>query len=155
MDPADREYSLMFCGNAQLRDMLHVLLTAGVKAARETPRRKRFHMTMLDDHPGTFARLLVIFCLLDDFWILKGRDLRKATLATVAYVYSAQLMPAWAWANLQEAIGAVIKELKSKKPVLRNFFVAEEDRAPILAYLHDWKCHTGTEGPYTTANVRQ
>ncbi|OCH87485.1 hypothetical protein OBBRIDRAFT_837319 [Obba rivulosa] len=143
--PVDRlsQFAFMFGG---VGDARHVFGTiAGSCEAffllSEAKRPKlRVHMTLLDIHPATLARDLIMFRLLS--YLVSDSDLSKLDLweihATLMYTYGGVVMPAYCFARLQTAIQELRHSLSKSPQVFPWLYVASESIPPILEILQQW-----------------
>ncbi|KDQ54577.1 hypothetical protein JAAARDRAFT_196488 [Jaapia argillacea MUCL 33604] len=111
---------------------------AYIKLQAENQDRLRVHMTLMDIHPASIARDLIILHRLDE---LQGAGPEDETeiRATLFYTYCAFLIPDYCHARLLEAAKVVHTQLSRTPPVLPSWLCVDARSIPqILSVLAYW-----------------
>ncbi|KAI1656519.1 hypothetical protein F4813DRAFT_381390 [Daldinia decipiens] len=104
----DPVLSIMFCGVSDARHVFHTVSEYSSK--KKGP--QKLHITMVDHKPIVLARILVFASMLHEAAV--SQESKDATLLNLSYVYCAQIIPPFAWANLQETINRLLNRLEKK-----------------------------------------
>jgi hypothetical protein len=140
IDLKQNNFNFLFAGIGDCRNLFTTLAYISLAAFSKTSLlSKKFHFTLLDIKPTVFARDLLIFRLLFD--AARESDTKSAeTLVTLSYLYTAQIMPAWAYSRFQVAIKDLVNELQEHhSDVMERFYVDTESRVQICHHLNCWR----------------
>lgn len=154
--------SFLFCGIGDARNLFQ---TIAVYHQRGPKANQRIHFTILDHKPAVIARDLIIFALLDSlaqpgFSVQRMGSLSKAdrilfkeTLSTISYLYTTQVIPAYAWALLQKTIERILESFQKNEQPIPWVYVPTSVQQTICQSLTSWQ--QTPSGPYTTQRFRQ
>ncbi|MCJ1359253.1 MAG: hypothetical protein MMC33_009254, partial [Icmadophila ericetorum] len=113
------------------------------KSNLNVPCKKTYHFSLNDINPNALARDIILLCLLQDYSDLPD-DTRsgqegKTILSTLFFIYTAAVMPQYAFEILQEAISRICKALISGSNLPACIAVLENDKALLLTSLRSWQ----------------
>ncbi|KAH8594225.1 hypothetical protein B0O99DRAFT_181427 [Bisporella sp. PMI_857] len=133
-------YSFLFAGIGDGRNLFATLGYINLMAVSESSLlSKKFHFTLLDIKPAVFARDLLMFRLLLDA-AEESSTKSSETLVTLSYLFTAQVMPAWAYSRLQLGINDLLNELQRQdSDIMGRFYVDTRNRALIGHHLQNWQ----------------
>jgi hypothetical protein len=135
---SDKEIACLFCGIGDARNLFATIAFMSLKNA-QNPSSTKFHFTILDIKPAVLARDLLMFRLLFDISTESKRKKRE-TLATLSYIFGAQVMPKWAYDRLQAGLSAVLADLATYDgDMMRTFYIPHSVRASISRHIQAWK----------------
>ncbi|KAI0181821.1 hypothetical protein GGR52DRAFT_584258 [Hypoxylon sp. FL1284] len=107
----DPVLSLMFCGAGDARNLFRTL----AEYASASSGTQKLHVTMLDHNSAIAARGLIFLSLMHESVIDVASN--DTILLSLCYIYFTQIMPPFAWENLQKTLSklmdSVVGSLKS------------------------------------------
>ncbi|KAI1096167.1 hypothetical protein F5B19DRAFT_502463 [Rostrohypoxylon terebratum] len=148
------DYSFLFVDSGDARDVFATLSSIGCMVEQnQFPSTKHFYFTLVDPHPASFARNLLMFRMLTD-WATESQSERHLTEAALAYILASQLLPSWAYGRLQRAMVRVSYELQKDGPLIMGCFCIDKTtRDSISSHLGKWQDHE--RYPFTTQEIFQ
>ena len=87
----------------------------------------------------TLARNLIIFYMLQDLTTLEENFDKTLKLAGIFYIFCSQIMPPFAYNQLQTTIETIIKALDSGSSLLDWLFLGVPERSAVRKALVSWK----------------
>ncbi|XDG06605.1 hypothetical protein ABKA04_006220 [Annulohypoxylon sp. FPYF3050] len=146
------DFSFLFVDSGDGRDVFATIASIGQMVLQnQFSSTKHFYFTLVDPHPITFGRNLLIFRMLTD-WATESQPERLVTKAAFAYIFASQLLPYWAYDRLQMAMQCVSDELQRDEPLIMGCFCIDKmTRDSISRHYQNWQDHL--RYPFTTREI--
>ncbi|KAI1498753.1 hypothetical protein F5X99DRAFT_431519 [Biscogniauxia marginata] len=139
----------LFAGIGDARHFYKTLSEIVSQELMELTKKSRLHFTLLDLKPAAIARNLLVFELLSEYSAVALDE----TMACIIYVYASQIMPPFAYREMQKALSSVIRKLEEGKPLLDWLYVPESQQGSICHHLRSWQ--KDLYGKYDTASFKE
>ena len=138
-----QEISCLACGIGDARNLLKAILCVEIYQSYGLSSGVRsqvdLHFTLVDLKPAVFARILIVFRLLFDA-DAESKAGKAQIYMTLSYIYTAQVVPKWAFDKLQGCISTILADLAdSSHNVMSIFYIAEPTRERISYVLRQWQ----------------
>ncbi len=132
--------SFLFGGIGDARNLYATLIhIADYERTYEPSSTRKYHFAINDIMAPTLARNLIIFYMLQDLTTLKENFDKTLKLASIFYIFCAQIMPPFAYNHLQTTIETIIKALDSGSSLLDWLFLGVPERSAVRKALVSWK----------------
>ncbi|KAI0131137.1 hypothetical protein F4814DRAFT_457043 [Daldinia grandis] len=142
----DPVLSVMFCGVSDARHVFHTVLQYSLK--KKGP--QKLHITIVDHKPIVIARDLVFASMLREAAV--DQESRDAVLLSLSYVYCAQIIPPFAWDNLQKAVKRLLDRLEKKQQPIEMVYLPTRQMGKVVDVLRSWQ--KGSAAMYKTSEIR-
>ncbi|KAI2783149.1 hypothetical protein F4815DRAFT_381571 [Daldinia loculata] len=129
----DPVLSIMFCGVSDGRHVFRTLLQYSSKKKGS----QKLHITMLDHKPIVIARDLIFFSMLQE--VGTNQDSKDMTLLSLSYVYCAQIIPPFAWGELQRTINRLLDRLEKKQQPTDMVYLPIQQMDKVMDVLKSWQ----------------
>ncbi|KAI0850039.1 hypothetical protein F5Y00DRAFT_233431 [Daldinia vernicosa] len=137
----DPVLSMMFCG---VSDARHVFCTL-LQYSSENKGPQKLHITMLDHKPIVIARDLVFFSMLQEVATNQdSKESKEVTLLSLSYVYCAQIIPQFAWGELQGTIKRLLDRLEKKQQPTDMVYLPVQQMDKVMNVLKSWQNELAT-----------
>lgn len=136
------DVSLFFAGSGDGRNIFSTITSMFLGEAKTRGVSfRQLHFTVLDLKPASLARLLIFLTMMDRVGVESSVPNSKPTdcLVAMAYLFSCQVIPPFAEAELQSTIEVLIKKLEGEDAGLQFVYVREQDRESIIRVLRQWQ----------------
>ncbi|KAF3070885.1 putative tetratricopeptide-like protein [Daldinia childiae] len=140
--------SIMFCGVSDARHVFHTVLQYSLKKKKGP---QKLHITMVDHKPVVMARDLVFASMLREAAV--NQESKDAMLLSLSYVYCAQVIPPFAWANLQDTISRLLNRLEKKQQPVEFVYLRTQQMGSVAVILKSWR--TWLAAKYNTSKIRR
>ncbi|KAF1991587.1 hypothetical protein K402DRAFT_416873 [Aulographum hederae CBS 113979] len=158
--PDGEKTAFLFGGAGDARNVYTTLIDIDRYEAKfEDAPERQYVFTLVDIHPATLARNLVILFLMRQYSSLPDLSSRDIPLegleilATIQFIFSSAIMPQFAHARLQETVTKVMSALKDPASLPSVFRIRDLDRQKIMRILRSWQ--KAPDGSITTAYIRK
>lgn len=135
------DISMFFGGSGDLRHFYGTIMALAKSEVSSNIQNRRYHFTLNDTKPGTFARAMVFFYLLDELATSAGVSMLGwlERLAVIFYVFVAPVIPRVVFDRLHQVLDSLIEAMETQRVVLPWVRVHPRDKSPILLALKSWK----------------
>ncbi|KAI9149886.1 hypothetical protein HJFPF1_09632 [Paramyrothecium foliicola] len=155
LSPKD-DVSLLFCGSGDARNVFATIFDVAFSEMRLRTKFCNFiHITIVDHKPAVMARTLLILGMIHRYITLRtsGIPEHEDALKVLSYVYTCQVIPAFALEKLHEQIELLITELEMGFFAFSCIQVAKQCAPAIIRVLKQWQ--KGPSNQHTVAIVRK
>ena len=135
---AAEQLSIFYGGVGDARHLYATIVSAARYEKGSSSPITTYHFTINDVMPPTFARNLIILLLLEDLANSKNPIQEHLVLATIFYVYCAQIMPDFIYDHLQHTISRLLEILAGRHKLPHYIYVGHCDRKSICKCLRLW-----------------
>ncbi|KAI2467676.1 hypothetical protein F4781DRAFT_423198 [Annulohypoxylon bovei var. microspora] len=139
----DPVLSFMLCAVGDARHLFQTL----VKYPLLLEVTQKLHITAVDDKPTIIARDLILFSLLQE--AVTNQESRDMIQLSLSYLYSAHIIPPFAWEMLQATISKLLEKLENRQQPLGWVYLPVSLMDVVVRPLKDWQITR-----YTTSEIR-
>lgn len=137
-----RDISMLFVGSGDSRHVFSAISSLAFRGEENGPDSfKHLHVTMLDINPAALARALILFNMmyLLDTEVNEQGPHPTSYFPSMAYIFSCQIIPPFAYVHLQVSIKSLIKRLEGEEKPLPFTYVQDCDRERVIRVLKHWQ----------------